>query len=38
MAGTLGQLTAIFALADEFAAHMRTNMLAAILPGVLNPV
>ena len=38
MAGTLGQLTAIFALADAFAAHMRTNMLAAVLPSVLNPV
>ncbi len=36
MNGTLGQLPELFELADEFAANMRTNMLAAVLPGALG--
>lgn len=36
MEGTLGQLPTLFALTDEFAANMRTNLLAATLPGVIG--
>ncbi|MEZ4713381.1 MAG: heavy metal translocating P-type ATPase [Caldilineaceae bacterium] len=36
MNGTLKQLPELFTLADEFAANMRTNMLASVLPGALG--
>ncbi|MEZ4868152.1 MAG: heavy metal translocating P-type ATPase [Caldilineaceae bacterium] len=36
MDGTLGQLPTLFELADEFAANMRTNLLAAVAPGVIG--
>ncbi|MEZ4734800.1 MAG: HAD-IC family P-type ATPase [Caldilineaceae bacterium] len=36
MNGTLGQLPELFELADDFAANMRTNMLASVLPGVIG--
>lgn len=36
MDGTLGQLPSLFDLTHEFAANMRTNLLAATLPGVLG--
>jgi len=36
MNGTLGQLPELFTLADDFAANMRTNMLASIVPGALG--
>ncbi|MCB9147697.1 MAG: heavy metal translocating P-type ATPase [Caldilineaceae bacterium] len=36
MDGTLGQLPELFTLADDFAANMRTNMLASIVPGALG--
>ncbi|MCB0061537.1 MAG: heavy metal translocating P-type ATPase [Caldilineaceae bacterium] len=36
MNGTLGQLPELFELADDFAANMRTNMLASVLPGALG--
>lgn len=36
MDGSLGQLPELFELADDFAANMRTNMLAAVLPGVFG--
>lgn len=38
MDGTLGQLPVLFNLADEFAANMRANLLAAVVPGVLGIV
>lgn len=36
MNGTLQQLPELFELADDFAANMRTNMLASVLPGALG--
>lgn len=36
MDGALGQLPTLFALTDDFAANMRTNLLAATIPGVLG--
>ncbi|MEZ4662623.1 MAG: hypothetical protein R2911_34155 [Caldilineaceae bacterium] len=36
MNGTLGQLPELFELADDFAANMRTNMLASVLPGAIG--
>lgn len=36
MNGTLKQLPELFHLADEFAANMRTNMLASVLPGAIG--
>lgn len=36
MDGTLSQLTMLFTLADEFAANMRFNFLAATIPGVVG--
>ncbi|MCB0081662.1 MAG: HAD-IC family P-type ATPase, partial [Caldilineaceae bacterium] len=36
MDGTLRQLPTLFELADDFAANMRTNLLAALLPGVVG--
>lgn len=36
MDGTLGQLPTLFDLTTDFAANMRTNLLAATLPGVLG--
>lgn len=36
MDGTLAQLPTLFDLADEFAANMRFNFLAAILPSVVG--
>lgn len=36
MDGTLRQLPDLFALADDFAANMRTNVWAAVLPGAIG--
>ena len=36
MDGTLRQLPDLFELADDFAANMRTNVWAAVLPGALG--
>ncbi len=36
MDGTLGQLPTLFTLAADFAATMRTNLLAATIPGVIG--
>lgn len=36
MDGTLRQLPNLFELADEFAANMHINMLAAMLPGIIG--
>jgi len=36
MDGTLTQLSNLFALADEFAANMRLNFMAAVVPGVVS--
>ncbi|MEZ4868150.1 MAG: heavy metal translocating P-type ATPase [Caldilineaceae bacterium] len=36
MNGTLAQLPELFELTDDFAANMRTNMLASLLPGALG--
>ncbi|MEZ4678329.1 MAG: heavy metal translocating P-type ATPase [Caldilineaceae bacterium] len=36
MDGTLGQLSSLFELADDFAANMRTNLLAAVVPGAIG--
>jgi len=38
MDGTLGQLPTLFELADDFAANMRTNLLAAVVPGAIGIV
>ncbi len=36
MNGTLAQLSELFTLADEFAANMRVNLVAAMLPGIVG--
>ncbi|HRW11296.1 MAG TPA: HAD-IC family P-type ATPase, partial [Caldilineaceae bacterium] len=36
MNGTLGQLPELFMLADEFAANMRVNLVAAMTPGIIG--
>lgn len=36
MNGTLRQLSELFTLADEFAANMRVNLVAAMLPGIVG--
>ncbi|MEZ4734803.1 MAG: heavy metal translocating P-type ATPase [Caldilineaceae bacterium] len=36
MNGTLGQLPELFALADEFAANMRVNLIASMAPGIVG--
>lgn len=36
MNGTLRQLAELFTLADEFAANMRVNLVASMLPGIVG--
>jgi len=36
MDGTLGKLPMLFELTDEFAANMRTNLIASTLPGIIG--
>lgn len=36
MDGTLGQLLERFALADEFAANMRVNLISSMAPGIIG--